>query len=57
MDLWANALPITPPIATNLSALDVWSAANTTDYGTNTMGNTVKVLKNPSLIIDGELIV
>jgi len=57
MDLWANALPITPPIATNLSALDVWSASNAISYGSSTMGDTVRVLKNPSLIIDGELIV
>ena len=41
MDLWANALPITPPIATNLSALDVWTASSTVSYGANTMGSTL----------------
>ena len=41
MDLWANALPITPPIATNLSAQDVWTASSTVSYGANTMGSTL----------------
>lgn len=57
MDLWANALPITPPIATNLSAQSIWAAADNIDYGANTFGNRVKKLKNPSLVIDGEVIV
>lgn len=26
MDLWANAMPVTPPIATNIAAADVWAA-------------------------------
>ncbi len=50
MDLWANALPVTPPIATVLSAKDVWTAASTEDYGTNTMGNK---LKQQIKLIDG----
>jgi len=57
LDLWANGIPVTPPIATVLSANDVWSAANTIDYGTNTMGNQLKKLKNPTLLIDNEIIV
>jgi len=57
MDLWANGLPVTPTISTNLSAQDVWTSASTTDYGTNTMGNKLKVLKNPSYLVDGEIIV
>lgn len=42
MDLWANALPVTPPIATVLSAKDVWTAATTESYGANTMGEALK---------------
>jgi len=38
LDLWANALPVVPPIATVLSALDVWSASSAVDYGSSTMG-------------------
>ena len=57
MSLWANGIPIMPTIATNLSANDVWSASDTTDYGSSTIGNRVKKLKNPSLIIDGELVI
>jgi hypothetical protein len=57
MDLWANAMPIVPPIATVLSAKDVWTALTTEDYGADTMGNRVKVLKNSKLLIGGEIIV
>ena len=57
LDDWANAMPVTPPIATVLSANDVWTASSTVDYGSDTMGNKVKVLKNASLLIDGEIIV
>jgi len=56
LDNWADAMPVTPPIATVLSANDVWTALDTVDYGTNTIGNRVKKLKNPSLLIDGEVI-
>lgn len=38
MDLWANALPITPPIATVMSAADVWTAATTGLTGAGTIG-------------------
>lgn len=44
LDLWANALPITPPIATSISALDVW-AADPATFGTGTVG---EVLVNGS---------
>ena len=57
MDLWANAQPVTPPLATVLSANDVWSASDAVDYGTATLGNRVKKLKNPSSIVDGEIII
>jgi hypothetical protein len=38
LDLWADALPITPPIATVLSANDVWTAATSTLTGAGTIG-------------------
>jgi hypothetical protein len=56
-DLWADALPVTPPLATVLSANDVWSAANNVDYGANTMGNQLKGIKNPKLLLGGQIIV
>lgn len=54
MDLFADGYPVTPPIATVLSALDVWSAADTVDYGTDTMGN--KLRKQPFLVDDSGFI-
>lgn len=52
LDLWANGLPVTPPLATVLSANDVWSASSTTDYGDSTMGKHVskKLLKQANFI-------
>lgn len=41
LDIWAHALPVLPPIATNLSALSVWTAPSTVDYGSSTMGEKV----------------
>ncbi len=38
LDLWAEALPITPPIATVLSANDVWTAATAGMTGDGTIG-------------------
>jgi hypothetical protein len=43
LDLWANALPVSPPISTNLSALDVWTALGSMDYGVGTMGEILKL--------------
>jgi hypothetical protein len=45
LDLWANALPVSPPISTNLSALDVWTAASAISYGSGTMGEVLKALQ------------
>lgn len=56
MDYWAGGNPVVPAIATNLSALSVWTAASTTDYGSNTMGNKLKVLQNPTALL-GPIIV
>lgn len=55
-DLWADGLPVTPPIATVLSANDVWSASSAVDYGANTMGELIKTTEkkvddNSALII------
>lgn len=41
LDLWANALPVVPPLATVLSANDVWAAAVTSNVGSGTMGEKV----------------
>jgi hypothetical protein len=42
MDLWDRALPITPPISTNLSALDVWGTPKSILTGAGTIGKHVK---------------
>lgn len=42
LDLWADGQPVTPPISTNASAQDIWTALQTVSYGTNTMGELVK---------------
>jgi len=42
LDIWDNALPVTPPIATLASALDVWTASKLVDYGANSMGELAK---------------
>ena len=46
MDNWANALPVTPPIALPISAgtvaQNVWTQLTTTDWGTNSMGESLK---------------
>jgi hypothetical protein len=57
MDLWANALPITPPIATNLSALDVWTAPISTVTGTGTTGAKLNTLRNAKLLIGDTIII
>lgn len=38
LDLYANALPVTPSYAFVISAADFWGASNSIDYGTGTMG-------------------
>jgi len=50
LDLWANALPITPIISTTVSAADVW-AADPTTFGANTVGDSInRIDANASLI-------
>ena len=38
LDLWADALPVVPPIATVISAMDVWAALLAGMTGAGTMG-------------------
>jgi hypothetical protein len=56
MDLWANALPITPSIATNVTAADVWNIQTSTLTSTGSAGKLLvdtekKVDDNQALII------
>jgi hypothetical protein len=56
MDLWANALPITPCIATNLTAADVWNVQTDTLTTAGSVGKLAvetekKVDDNQALII------
>lgn len=46
LDIWDAALPVTPPIATLASALDVWTASAAVDYGANTMGEKLKAAES-----------
>jgi hypothetical protein len=38
LDLWASALPVVPPLATVLSANDIWAASRSANMGSGTMG-------------------
>lgn len=51
LDIWANALPVVPPISTVLSAKDVWTASKTENYGVDTMGEKLKSLKNRNILL------
>jgi hypothetical protein len=42
MDLWANAMPITPPIATGVNANDVWAVQTSTLTTPGTAGKKLK---------------
>lgn len=60
MDNWANALPVTPPIALPISALTVaqgvWQQLTTTSWGTGSLGESVKTIPGKiKFINDGEL--
>lgn len=52
LDVFTDGLPVTPSIATNLSALSVWTAPSTVDYGSSTMGEKVakKILTTSKFI-------
>jgi len=49
--VWAEALPIVPTIATNLSAQDVWAVPTSTLTGTGTVGKEVNDIKNETGLI------
>lgn len=60
MDNWANALPVTPPIALPISAgtvaQNVWQQLTTTSWGTNSMGEEVKAVPGEiKYIVGGKL--
>lgn len=62
MDLWADALPIVPPLAIPISAVTVasavWEELTSSHTTASTMGKKLgTTLKNSALIIDGEITV
>ena len=56
LDDWDSGLPVTPSIATNLTAMDVWAVDKSVFITPTTMGGHLSNLKNPTTIIDGEII-
>jgi hypothetical protein len=42
LDIWDNALPVLPPIATLSSPLDIWAASKLVNYGADSMGELIK---------------
>lgn len=57
LDDWDSGLPVTPSIATNLTAMDVWAVDKSVFTSNTTMGGHLSKLKNASYIVDGEIIV
>lgn len=61
LDLWANALPVVPPIALPISAgtvaNQVWEELTANHNTTGTTGKKIKGLKNPSYLVNGKIIV
>lgn len=51
LDIWADALPVTPPIATVLSALDVWTVAMSTLTGVGTTGRALRTVLGDTTFI------
>ncbi|MDD5707166.1 MAG: hypothetical protein PHR35_14680 [Kiritimatiellae bacterium] len=54
LDIWDNALPVLPPIATVMSAMEAWSVLSTISFGGNTMGELVKLLAANAVAIKGK---
>ncbi len=56
MDNWANALPVTPPIALPISAgtvaQNVWQQLTATSWGTGSMGEQLKIVDDKADIAD-----
>lgn len=57
LDDWDSGLPVAPSIATNLTAMDVWAVDKSVFITPTTMGGHLSKLKNPSVIVDGEIII
>lgn len=57
LDNWASGLPVTPPVSLPISAgtvaQSVWQQLTTTSWGTNSMGEKVKVIPGEIKYIDG----
>jgi len=54
LDIWADALPVTPPIATVLSPVDVWTVAKSTLTGAGTIGQHLRsALRLPEFLALG----
>jgi hypothetical protein len=49
LDLWANALPVTPSISTNVNAADVWNIQQSVLTGTGTIGKGMIDIKKINL--------
>jgi len=50
-DVWSNAMPVLPPISTNIAALDIWGLSTSIDFGTGSIGNFVKKLLSTAKFI------
>jgi hypothetical protein len=55
LDIWDNALPVLPPIATVMSAQDVWSVQTSALTGTGTICKKVNDIKKDTNLITGLL--
>jgi len=51
LDIWDSALPVTPPIATVMSAQDVWAVQTSTMTGAGTVGKQVGDIKKDTGLI------
>jgi len=51
LDIWDNALPVLPPIATVISAADIWAVATSSLTGTGTIGKQVSDIKKDTGLI------
>jgi hypothetical protein len=57
IDIWSAAQPVTPTIATNVAAADVWNYPLSVLTGADTTGNKLLELENPSLLIGNKIII
>lgn len=57
LDDWDSGLPVTPSIATNLTAMDVWAVDKSVFVTPTTMGGHLSKLKNSSALVNGKYII